>query len=112
MRRCDEQEILDAGDVSGEALAQAYRELQMLHRWLGNTDAVLRLLRLQPVRRVLDIGCGQGGLLMEIRQRLGVDVIGFDLPAAPPPCPVPILSGNAVSDPLPEADAAVCVMMA
>jgi SAM-dependent methyltransferase len=61
---------------------------------------------------VLDIGCGQGALLEEIRRRMSVEVVGFDLRPAPPHAPVPIFQGNAVSDPLPAADVAVCVVMA
>ena len=114
MRRSHDRELMDAADASNEELAQSYRELQKTHRWLGNTAEVLRLLSQdqRPIGRVLDIGCGQGGLLLEIRKHLGAEVIGFDLRPAPPLSPVPIVSGNAVNDPLPEADVALCVMTA
>lgn len=113
MQRCKDLELMETEDISQKALTQAYSQLQMVNRWLGNTNAVLRSLRHeQPsIQRVLDIGCGQGGLLLEIRKRLDLDVIGLDLRPAPLG-PVPILSGNAISDRLPEADVAVCVMMA
>jgi 2-polyprenyl-3-methyl-5-hydroxy-6-metoxy-1,4-benzoquinol methylase len=105
---------MDAGDASDEELAQSYQQLQLTNRWLGNTAAVMRLLSHPPItwKRVLDIGCGQGGLLLEIRKRFHADVIGFDLRPAPLLAPVPILSGNAVTDTLPEADVAICAMMA
>jgi SAM-dependent methyltransferase len=105
---------MDAEDASDDDLAESYRELQLTHRWLGNTAAVLRLLPHPPMnfKRALDIGCGHGGLLLEIRKRFNVDVIGFDLRPAPAQSVVPILTGNAVSDALPEADVAICVMMA
>ncbi len=122
MRRSEEEEILDGGDLSPETIAKAYRQLSQVNRWLGNTDAVLRLLgpdqehdhdqnRKRP-RRVLDIGCGHGALLVTIRKNLGAEVVGIDLRPAPADAPVPILTGNAVSDPLPEADVAICVMLA
>jgi SAM-dependent methyltransferase len=114
MDRCYEAELLDSNDVSAEALAKAYGQINRVHRWLGNTSAVLRLLAdgPGPLKRVLDIGCGQGALLVEIRRSLGVEVIGFDLRAAPADAPVRIVTGNAVSDPLPEADVAICLVMA
>jgi SAM-dependent methyltransferase len=114
MRRCEDQELMDAEDASEEALEHSYQQLQMTHRWLGNTEAMLRSLRHPSMtsKRILDIGCGHGGLLMEIRKRLDVEVIGFDLRPAPLWVPVPIVSGNAVIDPLPEAGVAVCMMLA
>jgi SAM-dependent methyltransferase len=106
--------LLDDPGLPDTAVAQAYRELQGAHRWLGNTAALLRLLRQDPipVRSVLDIGCGHGGLLQEIRLRLGAEVVGIDLRPAPVGAPVPILTGNAVTEPLPRADVAVAVCVA
>jgi 2-polyprenyl-3-methyl-5-hydroxy-6-metoxy-1,4-benzoquinol methylase len=120
MQRCEALEIMDQTNLPDAALAQVYRELRMVHFWLGNTEAVLRILRNairerangEPVLRVLDIGCGQGALMLAIREKLGLDVVGFDLRPAPAETPVPILTGNAVTDPLPQADIAVCLMLA
>ncbi len=120
MQRCECLEILDQEGLPDTVLAQSYRELRMVHFWLGNIGAVLRVLRSaireradgEPVRRVLDIGCGQGALLIAIREKLGLDVVGIDLRPAPAETTVPILTGNAVTDPLPRADIAVCVVMA
>lgn len=120
MQRCESREILDGAGIPDTVLAQAYRELRMVHFWLGNTGAVLRVLRSamrekadgEPVLRVLDIGCGQGALMIAIREKLGLDVVGFDLRPAPIGTPVPILTGDAVIDRLPQTDVAVCVAMA
>jgi cyclopropane fatty-acyl-phospholipid synthase-like methyltransferase len=48
---------------------------------LGNHAAILRALRCdgKATRRVLDIGCGHGGLLKKLRRRMGVEVLGVDL---------------------------------
>jgi SAM-dependent methyltransferase len=111
--RSVDREMLEDPSLSEETVARAHRELQQTHRWLGNTAALLRLLRQDPmpIRRVLDIGCGHGGLLQEIRRRLGAEVIGIDLLPAPAATPVPILTGDAVTEPLPRADVAVAVYM-
>ena len=113
MRRHLQPELLDAEGVSDEDLSRAYRELRVLHYWLGNTAAVLRTLR-KPLAagRVLDIGCGHGALLEEIQRKMGLDVLGIDLRPAPITATVPIVTGNAVSDPLPRANVAVSVVMA
>lgn len=114
MRRSLEPEILDSGMVPFEATRLAYRQLTWTHRVLGDTRAVVRALGRSavPVRRVLDVGCGHGGLMPDIRA-LGVEVVGVDLrPPPPDTVPFPIVRADAVRDPLPEADAAVCVSLA
>src|SRR5262249_22069403 len=107
-------ELLEDWDLPDHVVARAYRDLDRVHRWLGNTAEILRLLRQspQPVRRVLDIGCGHGALLDHLRRRLGVEVIGFDLRPAPAGLTVPVLRGNAIVDPLPQADVALAVCLA
>ena len=42
-------------------------------------DYLCRKLRLQPGQRLLDIGCGWGGLVILAAQRYGVDVTGITL---------------------------------
>ncbi len=113
MRRSFDAEILDDPNVPEEILARARLSLTATHRFLGNTACILSALSNGPVRSVLDVGCGGGGLLVEIRRQLGVEVIGVDLrPPAASGCPVPILSANAVCDPLPYSDVAISVMLA
>ena len=113
-RRLDANEMLDDLSLPEEIVAKAYAQLHSTHRWLGNTAAILDLLSRDPfpVRRVLDIGCGRGGLLQEIRRRLGVEAVGVDLRPAPASSPVPIITADAVTDPLPRADVALAVCLA
>jgi SAM-dependent methyltransferase len=111
MDRYEAVELLDDPSLPQAVVADAYRDLARTHRWLGNTGAILRRLKSGSAQSVLDLGCGQGALLEEIHEKLGLRVIGFDLRAAPESTPVPILKGNAVTDPLPSADVALAVCM-
>lgn len=97
-----------------EVRERCYRDLARMHRCLGNWQAILDLLRrdAQPVRSVLDIGCGHGALAAEINKRLGVTAIGVDSTPASQCNGIAIVRADAVRDPLPAADAAVSVMMA
>src|ERR1019366_7009702 len=81
MRRSFEAEILDSGGQQPEILARAHRALSLTHSVLGNHAAILRALRRdgEAVRRVLDIGCGHGGLLEKVRRQIGAEVLGVDL---------------------------------
>jgi len=115
-RRSYQFELLDTEVVSERTLARAYRELAWINRALGYTRSVIKILRQDVVAgsrlRVLDVGCGQGALLVAIRDALGAQVMGVDLRPVPGHTPVPILVLDAVRERLPEADAVVCVLMA
>ncbi len=107
MNRESTVELLDDPALPPEVVDRAYRDLARTHRWLGNTRAILR--RVRGAHSVLDLGCGQGALLREIRSKLGIDVIGFDLRPAPSDLQIPIMPGDAVTDSLPRADVAIAV---
>jgi SAM-dependent methyltransferase len=104
-------ELLEDPSLPADVVAKAYRDLARTQCLLRNTAAIFRRLGKKP-GRALDIGCGQGALLEEIREKLGVEVIGFDLRPAPSGSSVRILTGNAATDPLPEADVALAVCLA
>jgi SAM-dependent methyltransferase len=112
MQRSLDPEILDDPTVSDEVLDHSHNDLVRTHRWLGHTGAILRALRHHPhpLRRVMDVGCGRGGMLRDIRRRLNVDVIGVDL-RVPQTASVPIVRADAVRDALPECDVAVAVCL-
>lgn len=108
-QRSFETEISERSGVPELQLEHAHRDLTRIHRLLGDTASVVSAVRRDPlpVRRILDVGCGHGGVLGDIRRRLAVDVVGVDL-RMPKPASVPfsILQADAVLDRLPIADVA------
>ncbi len=112
MTRSLEPEVMDSPDIPAALLEQFHKDLHRIHGLLGTYRTIERFLRADPlpVRRVLDIGCGGGDLLLYLRRRMGVGVIGID----PKPAIVPgleIATGNAITADLPKADVAVCTML-
>lgn len=105
-------EIMDDPGVPDHMWERFHGQLGLIHQFLGTHRAVLDALRrdARPIRRVLDIGCGNGALLYKIRRSLHVDVAGVDLrPPARDLFGVPIVAADATCDCLPEADVAVCI---
>jgi SAM-dependent methyltransferase len=112
MQRSFEEEILDGDGLPPEAMERAHRRLSLTHGLLGNHWAILRALRRdgKATGRVLDIGCGHGGLLTKVRRQMGVDVLGVDLrPPEGGAREFPILKLDAVREALPRADVAVSI---
>lgn len=94
---------------------RVHRDLTRMHRVLGTNAAIVRALRRDPlpVRRVVDIGCGRGGLLDEIRRKVGAEPLGVELRTPNGSAAlVPIIRADAVRDPLPACDVAICLCLA
>jgi len=112
MQRSLAPEIMDDPRVPEHVRERFHHQLGFIQRLLGTHRAVLNMLRRdsRAVRRVLDIGCGYGALLHEIRIALMTDVVGADLGTPRRnPLGVPIIEADATRDHLPVADVAVCV---
>jgi len=112
VERENETEILDADGVPDELVERAYRDLARIHRWLGDTQFVIRTIREDPmpVRRILDVGCATGLVLENIRRKLGVEAFGVDLkPQRTIGAAIQIFQADAVRDSLPPADVAFCM---
>jgi len=115
MRRSFDPEILDSDAITDEVAERAHRHLLRTHKLLGNIRSLVHCVRRDPlpIRRVLDVGCGHGGILLQVQRQLGVEAVGVDLkPPARLNRPFPILQADAARDPLPEADVAICVCLA
>jgi 2-polyprenyl-3-methyl-5-hydroxy-6-metoxy-1,4-benzoquinol methylase len=104
---------MDSPDVKGPVLDKFHRDLNFVNKCLGTFPTIERYIRKDdtPVRRILDIGCGGGALLEYLHRRLGVEVIGIDK-KPPETSNVPIIAADAVTERLPEADIAVCSLLA
>jgi SAM-dependent methyltransferase len=114
MERENETEILDADGVPDELVERAFRDLARIHWWLGDTRFVIRAIREDPlpVHRILDVGCGTGSVLENIRRKLGVEAFGVDVKPRRSVCAaIPILQADAVRDSLPFADVAFSMLL-
>jgi SAM-dependent methyltransferase len=114
MDRSFAPELMDDPAMPQREWELAQRGIARMCRSFGNHAAVLRALKRDPapVRSVLDVGCGSGELMRDIRRRLGVDVVGVDLRAPQSAGGLRIFEADAVRDPLPRCDVAVSVWMA
>jgi SAM-dependent methyltransferase len=104
---------MDSPDVKGPVLDKFHRDLNFVNKCLGTFPTIERFIRKEdrPVRRILDIGCGGGALLEYLQLRLGVEVVGVDK-KPPETAKVRIIAADAVTERLPDADIAVCSLLA
>ena len=113
MQRSFELEIMDSETLPHDVIHNVHRGLSLTHKLLGNHAAMFRALKQdrQPVRRVLDVGCGHGGFLEKLHRKTGVEVVGVDLCPPKVAAAFPILKLDAVRQDLPNADVAVSVCL-
>jgi SAM-dependent methyltransferase len=104
---------MDSPDVKGPILDKFHRDLNFVNKCLGTFSTLERFIRDddEPVRCVVDIGCGGGGLLQYLRWRMGVEVIGIDKKPGSSQN-VPIITADAITAELPQAYVAVCSLTA
>lgn len=104
---------MDSPDVKGPVLDKFHHDLNFVHKCLGTFPTIERFIHRddKPVRKILDIGCGGGALLEYLREHIGVEVVGIDR-KPPDDAKVPIIKADAVTDRLPDADVAVCSLVA
>ena len=104
---------MDSPEITGPVLDKFHRDLHFVNKCLGTFPTIERFIKKgdEPVRRVIDIGCGGGALLEYLRERMGVEVTGIDL-KPPDHAKVPVIAADAVTARLPEADVAVCSLVA
>ena len=108
-----EPEVMDSNDIPEADRAKFHRDLALVHRLLGDLKAVVERLKRapQPVRSVIDIGCGDGAALKQIRDEVGAEVTGVDLrPPLRDVYGIPILQADATRDELPKADVAITLL--
>ena len=74
MNRCVEPEWLDALPSDDPTAAWSRKDLLRINAWMGNSEIVTRALRSTSrgprPRRLLDLGAGDGTLLLRVARRL------------------------------------------
>jgi 2-polyprenyl-3-methyl-5-hydroxy-6-metoxy-1,4-benzoquinol methylase len=108
-----EPEFMDSDGIPEADRAAFHRDLQLIHRLLGNLQTIIARIRRapEPVHSVIDIGCGDGAVLARIREAVGAEVTGIDLrPPQKDVYGVPILQRDATCDDLPRADVAISML--
>jgi SAM-dependent methyltransferase len=112
MERSFEKELLDDLACAPETRREILASLGSVHRLLLTHRWVITQLRRSQASSVLDIGSGNGMLVARILEMLNINATGVDLVAPLESTRCKTLVLNAVTDPLPQADAGVAVFLA
>ncbi len=112
MQRSLALETMDDPNAPEPLLASFHRDLKLIHTLIGDMRAVTKRVKSIQPRSIIDIGCGDGALLDQLRRATGASVTGVELrPPMHSPYDIPILQADATRDPLPMADVAVSMMV-
>jgi len=79
-RRAEENEIMDDLSEPVEEFAAAYRELELINRWLGGVRAIQRFVPHESLL-ILDIAAGACDIGDALVQRLRCTIVALDLNA-------------------------------
>ena len=112
MQRSLTLETMDDPNAPEALLTSFHRDLKLIHTLIGDMRAITKRVKSIQPRTIIDIGCGDGALLDELKRATGASVTGVELrPPAESPYHIPIVQADATRDPLPLADVAVSMMV-
>jgi ubiquinone/menaquinone biosynthesis C-methylase UbiE len=80
-RRAEENEIMDDLREPVDEFAAAYRELELINRWLGGVRAIQRFVPHESSLLILDIAAGACDIGDALVQRLHCTIVALDLNA-------------------------------
>jgi ubiquinone/menaquinone biosynthesis C-methylase UbiE len=80
-RRAEENEIMDDLREPVDEFAAAYRELELINRWLGGVRAIQRFVPHESSLLILDIAAGACDIGDALVQRLRCTIVALDLNA-------------------------------
>lgn len=88
MRRVVEPEILDCLPHDDPEARRSRRDLRMINAVMGNTSWLRRQVQKRPLKRIVEIGAGDGGLCAQLaKDRPELELAAVDL--APRPVDLP-----------------------
>ncbi|MFD2518604.1 methyltransferase domain-containing protein [Salinimicrobium flavum] len=89
-KRSTRHEIMDDFDLQGPELEKTLKDLDKVNKWLGGNkltlegiEQVLENYTLERPVKIVDVGCGNGSVLMEVaqlgrRKKIPMELVGID----------------------------------